>query len=448
MTARSLVEGLFGVFIDALHDTLHVRPGFPANWNHASISTPDLAYEFKRKENLDHYHFKLSSGKRLNLSLQLPAQREDVQWIVTNGKNIKWRYVEAIGQPIIQLQIPSTNEFSIQIKWKGKRIEFPRIVESDSTIQLLTSAGSFLNLFDPQRVLSKPDLKSTRFSAEIVKTTGSKTFFVQVRQAASTYWLPVSFERKQLFKKTKTGFAGKFESIDLSNYFNDQVSNIFKNQYLSPRPKGPTLQLPTQGIGNWAYPLVMPNISDSGLRERAGIKNEFTTGEGIPFKTPSAYNERNILFTSLWDNYPDSATIPLTGKASHIHLLMAGSTNPMQSRMVNGEIIVQYQDGSEDKLSLKNPENWWPIEQDLYDDGYAFTTDAPKPVRVYFKTGEDTRTFNNYTALRGFSNRAIDGGAGTILDLAVDSSKELRSLTVKTIANDVVIGLMSLTLVR
>ncbi|RYZ60110.1 MAG: hypothetical protein EOO14_07635, partial [Chitinophagaceae bacterium] len=96
----------------------------------------------------------------------------------------------------------------------------------------------------------------------------------------------------------------------------------------------------------------------------------------------------------------------------------------------------------------KNPENWWPIEQDLYNDGFAFHTGAPVPLRVYLKTGEDTRRFKNYTSLKGFTNRAIDGGAGTVLHLPLDPSKELKSLTLKAVANDVVIGLMSLTLVR
>ena len=372
----------------------------------------------------------------------------DVESVVVNGKSIRWSVVDAIEKPAILLHVPAASEFTIQIKWKGKKLEQPELIRDDYRLQLVTSACSFLNLFDPQRVLLKPDLKKKTFAAEINNTPGPKTFFVQVRQGAFTYWLPVSFNLKKPIPELKPHLPGNFDRIDLTNYFNDQVTNIFKNQYLSPRPKGPTLQLPTQGIGNWAYPLVMPNISDSGLRQRAGIKSEFTTQEGVPFGTPSNYGSKNILFTSLWDNYPDSATVPLTGRASHMHLLMAGSTNPMQSRIVNGEVIVRYKDGSEEKLELSNPENWWPIEQDFFDDGYAFTTDAPRPLRIYFKTGEDSRTFNNYTTLRGFSNRAIDGGAGTVLDLVLDHTKELQSLIVKSIANDVVIGLMSVTLKR
>jgi hypothetical protein len=97
---------------------------------------------------------------------------------------------------------------------------------------------------------------------------------------------------------------------------------------------------------------------------------------------------------------------------------------------------------------LKNPENWWPIEQDYYEDGFAFTTNAPKPLRVYLKTGEDSRSFNQFITIKGFSNRGIDGGAATVLDKPLNPSKELKSLRLKAVANDVVIGLMSVTLAR
>jgi hypothetical protein len=40
-TARSLVEGLFE-FCGCITDTIHIRPGFPAKWNHASLVTPDF----------------------------------------------------------------------------------------------------------------------------------------------------------------------------------------------------------------------------------------------------------------------------------------------------------------------------------------------------------------------------------------------------------------------
>jgi hypothetical protein len=156
----------------------------------------------------------------------------------------------------------------------------------------------------------------------------------------------------------------------------------------------------------------------------------------------------NIVFTSQWDNFPDSAIIPLSGHASRIYLLMAGSTNPMQSRITNGMVVVGYTDGTGDTLLLKNPENWWPIEQDYYTDGSAFTTGDEMPERLYLKDGKFARGLSSYTSIKGFSNRGIDGGAATVLDMFLDKQKTLQSLTVHAIANDVVIGLMSVTLNR
>ncbi|MBV4355990.1 DUF4450 domain-containing protein [Pinibacter aurantiacus] len=240
----------------------------------------------------------------------------------------------------------------------------------------------------------------------------------------------------------------RYEKLDLSAVFNDKVTNIFKNKYESPRPNTTTLQLPYQGIGNWCYPMINPIINDAGLRGKAGSQNEITIANNIPLSTPSSPALNNIAFTSQWDNYPKSIKVPLSGKASQVYLLMAGSTNPMQTRLTNGSVVIRYTDGSADSLRLENPTNWLPIEQDFYIDGHAFYASRVRPVRVHLATGLVTNDYDNYKGIKGFSNMAIEGGAATVLDLPLNASKELASLTVTAIANDVVIGLMSATLVR
>jgi hypothetical protein len=113
--------------------------------------------------------------------------------------------------------------------------------------------------------------------------------------------------------------------------------------------------------------------------------------------------------------------------------------------MDNGEVEVAYRDGTSARLALRNPETWWPIEQDYFIDDYQFPMAGSLPPRINLRTGEirilDLATFKG-------KGREVAGGAATVLDLALDPSKELRSLTVRTIANDVVIGLMSATLER
>jgi len=120
----------------------------------------------------------------------------------------------------------------------------------------------------------------------------------------------------------------------------------------------------------------------------------------------------------------------------------------MQTRLVNGELRVRYTDGSIDTLALINPQNWWPIEQDYFVDGIGFTTNAPRPLRLQLKTGKVVSTPQEYSTIKGFTNMAIDGGAATILDMPLNRNKDLLSVSLHTFANDVVIGLMSVTLAR
>ena len=125
---------------------------------------------------------------------------------------------------------------------------------------------------------------------------------------------------------------------------------------------------------------------------------------------------------------------------------MVGSTNPMQSRILNGAVIISYTDNTADTLLLKNPETWWPIEQDYMDDGFAFTIDAARPVRIHLKTGKIVSDYDN--SMAAYNGKMIDGGAATVLDLPLNKFKTLKELKLQTIANDVIIGLMAVTLIR
>jgi hypothetical protein len=237
---------------------------------------------------------------------------------------------------------------------------------------------------------------------------------------------------------------GRFEEVELP--FNDKVTQIFRNEYLSPRSPFCSLAVPKQGIGSWCLPNTQFEVDDSGLRalaKRGG--DRLVLPNGVPLRSPGAAGEKNVLFVSQWDNYPNAAAVKLGGKASRVFLLMAGSSNPMQSRIDNGEVVVAYADGTSDRLALHNPTTWWPIDQDYFIDDYAFARPEPLPVRVDLKTGTI-----RVLRMEEFKGRGgeVPGGAATVLDLPLNADKQLQSLTVRALANEVVIGLMSATLVR
>jgi tRNA U34 2-thiouridine synthase MnmA/TrmU len=53
-------------------------------------------------------------------------------------------------------------------------------------------------------------------------------------------------------EREAAGLGVKLETVDLAPVFNDRVTQIFRNEYLSPRSPFCSLSLPKQGIGGWA----------------------------------------------------------------------------------------------------------------------------------------------------------------------------------------------------
>lgn len=418
MAARSLIEGLFGIQLNSLMNEAVIAPGFPSAWNDVTLKTPDIQFDFHRKGMIDHYVIKPTFPKKLNLFFAVPAVYDNVQSVLINGKPARWtpQRDPSVGVPKLVIFPGTATQYDIIIQWKGNKL-------------------------DPKKAME---------GVEALHAGDSTTIFRHLKQGIFEWVQPEEKPEPLRDEPVFRNHTRNYDPIDLSSYYNDKVTNIFKQQYLSPRPNIPTLQLPWQGIGNWCYPLVTAGIDDKGLRQAAMNNNTVKTGNDVPFSTPGDTAKNNIVFTSLWDNYPDEIVVPLQGNAVRAHLLLAGTTNPMQSRFTNGEIIFRYTDGEEDTLQLNNPENWWPIEQDYYRDGFAFTTDAPLPTRLYLKKGLFTKpsSFSDYTGIRGFSNYGIDGGAATVLDFDLRLNKDLKDMIIRTTANDVVVGLMSVTLER
>ena len=253
--------------------------------------------------------------------------------------------------------------------------------------------------------------------------------------------------------------TGTFRPQSLSTYFNAEVTDIFKNKYLSPRPQTTTLQIPVQGIGEWCHPQLTAEINDSVFRTL--LRHDRFVMAGVPFRSPA--KGQNIVYTSLWDNYPDSIMIPLKGKARYAYLLLAGSTNHMQSRIENAWVVATYQDGTSDTLRLVNPYNWCPIEQDYFVDEAQFAI-FPKgegrsvatassewraqarPYRICLGNGRVSRDLGKDLGIQGVYGREIPGGAAQMLKMPLDERKRLRSLTLRTLSNDIVVGLMAVTL--
>lgn len=457
VASRVFVQGLFGINPDAMNKKLVIKPGFPQKWNFADIKTPDISFSYKRNKNsTDTENFVISHQLEEidTIELQIPARKNRVDNLTINGKSAEYKLIEtSIEKPMISVRMlcSKNSPQEIKVEWKGnplqvKTIFLKKILEKNEFISY-KSKHKINEVYDPQKILEKVSHSDFQVKGKLNSKSGNHTFFTKVESGDMEWWTAVNFNIKEEKSREISDFTivrtEKCTPIDLSEYYNSKVTDIFQNQYLSPRSPYTTLQIPTQGIGEWCHPKLTAIINDSVMRSKI-TNGVLSTSLGVLFKTPQT--GKNIIFTSLWDNYPDSLKIPLAGKASNIYLLMAGSTNHMQCHIANGEIQINYTDGTSEKLELINPETWCPIEQDYYVDNLAFKHKNKRPYRLHFKSGIVSNNLEKDLGIKGVYGREIDGGAGMLLSLPLNPAKELSNLTLKTLSNDVVIGIMSITL--
>ena len=388
ISSRALIQGLYGITPNALEGECILRPGFPAAWDSASVHTPYLDYSFKR----------------------------------VNGKEI----------------------FDIKQNFKQPL----KIV-----IRQNMGAGKYLDTAFSTDKVQHIELPVVKPEEEEKRTLDGKyTLAESIAEQSVDVWASTRGVGND-FDELK---PEECRGVNMDKAFNANVSDIFKNQYLSPRSPYTTLCVPTQGIGDWCSTKKTAHIDDTKFRSliRDGVFMAQVGGD-LPFRSPG--DGKNIAYTSLWDNYPDSISVMLKGKASHAYLLMAGSTNPMQYAIENAVVSVEYADGTRDELMLIPPVNWCPIEQDFLENATAFPQPDLRPYRIGLASGKVSRHLfrdlhlevnRNMADVPGFKKAVaeIDGGAAILLDMPLDAKKKLKRLTLRALSNEVVIGLMGITL--
>lgn len=402
ISSRALIEGLYGITPNALEGEVIIRPGFPAAWDSASIHTPYLDYSFKRVDGKDIFDIKQNFKRPLKVVI-----RQNLGF----GKYQDTAFTSDKEQHI---ELASVKNIAAQ--------------EDDVAMDKAETLASVI---------------ANRSAQEWTDIDGVGNDFNEVR-------------------------SKDCKMVNMDAVFNSNVSDIFQpGKYVSPRSPYTTLCVPTQGMGDWCSTKKIAKINDNKFRslvkdgvftatlaEKDGSSKAQETAQ-LGFRSPA--EGKNIAYTSLWDNYPDSISVPLKGKASHAYLLMAGSTNPMQYAIENAVVRVEYTDGTSDELMLTPPVNWCPIEQDFVEDATAFPMPKVRPYRIGLNTGivsrhlfkdskyRETATGGDIPELK-LAMYALPGGAATMLDMPLNPKKKLRSLTLRTLSNEVVIGLMGITL--
>jgi hypothetical protein len=155
-------------------------------------------------------------------------------------------------------------------------------------------------------------------------------------------------------------------------------------------------------------------------------EGQLQTSIGVPF----AWNQdttKNIAFTSLWDKWPNSVTVPVNKKGSAVWFLVCGSTNPMQTKITNAQLVIRYADDSIEHIELIPPVNFWMLSKwgtsdyDYKRDGFCLPAEPPAQVQL----GDNCRAM--------------------VLNHKVRKDIEIKSVQLECLSQEVVIGLMGVT---
>jgi hypothetical protein len=438
ITSRALVEGLFGIQPNLIANSIRIRSGFPAAWDRASLHHKDFDLAWKREALRDSYDFTSRLAKSVPLTLILPARTTTLPTVLCNGTRATCAFdPNAVGSPQIIIQLPTARACKVSVEWHGmapSKAPAQRTYRVGETL-VLPQGISLAHIDDPQHTLTNGRVTSPGFH----------TVFANMHQGDCVWTLPLSFNATSAAPAfapiPALAAAVHTEPLDLTSLLKNQINDIFVRTYDEPRSPYCSLAFPNNDLGGWANADNRATISDAGLRAAGGLLH---TPINVPFRTPSG-SAPNCLFLSYWKQDAPSASLPLAGHASGIYLLLAGTTLPQCSHIQHGAVSVAYSDGSSATLPLRNPETWWPIEQDYLLDDFLFVNEAPLPPRVDLATGQ-TRILDP-VAFHG-KGRTVPGGAATILHLPLDPTKTLASLQIQSDLYGIVVALLAATLVR
>jgi hypothetical protein len=222
--------------------------------------------------------------------------------------------------------------------------------------------------------------------------------------------------------------GGKWSQVDISAQYNGDICSIFKQKYESPRPNTASARIGYDGWSAWTFRwwrFPTPEIKLDNVSKLLNADGLMKTPQNALFKAP--VGDKNIAFSSLWDNWPDSVTVPVEKQGDQLWLLVCGSTNAMQGRIDNAVLRFRYADGVEETLNLYPPFNYWSLCKFGSLD-YTYERDAfslPKNPPLQVQLGQNCRAM-----VYGWKMRP---------------NVVLKSITLESLSQEVVIGLMGVS---
>ena len=421
MFCRVVVEGLFGYRPDCPNGVVTIAPQLPSTWDRAAITTPDVAISVAPGT------CTVSLTQPAALDLRLPVRARRVTAVRVNGQPAEFELLPGAGCSIARIVVRRGSVARVELDCADPLPQYAPLV-----VTAQRGEARALDV-EGQAAVVVPALLPTSAGhhlAEALVTVGGapqrRFFKVTVRDQAAE-------AEAAAHELAAVPADARWECLDLRASLNADVRTIFQQQYLSPRPDTCSLRLGVDGCSTWQQMLDpkhhAPLIDLEGVPAlRAGADGRLRGPLGIPFAWPG--DGRNIAFTSMWDNWPRQVTVPVGRRGEAVSLLLCGFTNPMQGRIANAELRFRYEDGGSETVALVPPFNFWSLcpfgnaDYDYQRDGFCLPATPPLTLQL------------------GGNCRAV------VLNRRLPAGRTLASVTLETLSQEVIIGLMGVSVMN
>ncbi len=416
---RVIVEGLFGIRPDLLHGRIEVAPNFPRDWTRGEMRLRDYQLIYQRagaEETLT-----LRTPPAPQRTVRLPMRATTVEQVELNGRRAEYRLEPRIGRCDLLVDLPAGEEIRLVVRHgEGPAPTASSIPEAcvGEELTLALDHGSIVGWSDPSAALGGVDQGESAVRGRAAGA-GHHSLFIRAREEQWEGWLAADVEVKPAAstKPTKTlkADASRFEPVDISRQFNCSLTEIHNQKYAEPRPKGYSIMTTQNGRFGWDWNqggFCATKVYDSRLRSAGG---RFVVPSGVAFATPEA--GPNVACVSVWENFPSVMTIPLSGRGSELAVFFVGITNPMQSQVENARLSVRYADGESEPMRLVPTLN--------FDDW----------LNGALQQEHETAYFSDFNH-------------GIVARLPLEAGRELKGLRCEVLANEVIVGVLGVSIQR
>ena len=377
MFCRAVVEGLFGYRPDYPNAVVTIAPQLPAAWDHASIKTPDVSLEIGRTK------YRIELAQPAALDLRLPVRARRLVGATVNCAAAKWELLPGVGYSVAKIAVPKCRSATVELAIEQPLPQYAAVSREINPGAKLDLPTVDARVIEPAVLPASAGYHLVESLVQTGDTPQRRLYKIRVKDPAAE-----AAEAARTFVKPPAD--ARWRCVDLKRQFNGDIRTIFQQQYLSPRPNTCSLRLASNGYSTWQMSLGKgphaPTIDLAGVPRLLDSTSRLRTPQGVPFAWMGA--NRNIVFTSMWDNWPRQVAVPINRKGEAIWFLVCGFTNPMQGRTVNAELRMKYADGAVDRLELVPPLNFWSLcpfggaDYDYKRDAFCLPKIPPKTVQL------------------------------------------------------------------